>query len=701
MGYTLIDDGVGDAPAPKPGRYRLIDEGAEETPAPANSNLKGSSLGGLVMGLRDPIDAGAQLLVRALPDSVVRAGNALNNKLADLGFPVARLDTTADGGTLPGIVAGAQANPAAPVDRMVQAANAEYDASRKAAGRDGIDLARIAGNIANPINRIIPMAGAASTLGVAGRAAAQGAISGAMTPVTDADNFAGSKAAQVGLGAATGGVGGAIADKVAGAAGNALARLKATPAGQFFTASANAIDQQASDALAAAAKQSGFDLSAIPAPILDKARQQVAQALASGQKIDAAALLRKADFDAVGMNPTLGQITRDPTQFTREMNLRGVEGAGEPLAQRFNGQNNALINLLNKAGAEGAPGEMGTGNALVGALGSLDSRMKGAVDAAYQKARDNVGRAAPMDPQAFSTSANLALDEGMLGHYLPTQVRNIMNDVATGKIPFNVQTAVQIDSVLSAAQRSGNQAEAKAIGVVRDALNKAPIADNVGQDTKAAFDAARGLAKARFGTLENVPALDAVVNKGAQPDNFFSKYVLGGTVKDVSGLKEALGPQELGAVRAQIVDYLKSKALNGATDEIGKFSQSAYNKAVSQLGDKLAVFFSPQEIAQLQRVGRVASYIQAAPAGSAVNSSNTAAATMNMLSKLGGKVGGMPWISDFLVKPVQNFADRRAIGNALAAQVAAESVPGANNALRPYLVPLAGGLGAAAASLAK
>ncbi len=221
MGYTLIDDGAGDAPAPKPGRYRLIEDGAEATPTPANAKLKGSTLGGLVMGLRDPIDAGAQMLIRALPDSVVRAGNALNNKLADIGFPVSRLDTAADGGTLSGIVAGSQANPAAPIDRMVQAANAEYDASRKAAGRDGIDLARIAGNIANPINRLVPMAGAASTLGVAGRAAAQGAISGAMTPVTDTENFAGSKADQIGIGALAGAGGGVVAQKGM----NALSRL--------------------------------------------------------------------------------------------------------------------------------------------------------------------------------------------------------------------------------------------------------------------------------------------------------------------------------------------------------------------------------------------------------------------------------------------------------------------------------------------
>ena len=677
MGYTLIDESTGTPTA----RYRIVEDAPETNPKA--SKLKGSTLGGAFMGLRDPIDAGAQMLVRALPDSVVQFGDKIGNALADIGLPVARSQ-------------GVQG-----VDSIARDANQEYEDSRKLSGRDGIDLARVAGNVINPVNRLIPI-GAASTLGgVAARAGAQGAISGLATPVLDTDNFGATKAAQTGLGAVVGAAGGAIADKAAQAGGNLLSRVKGSPAAQFFGGNAAEMSQRADYVLRRAAQASGIDLESIPQPILQRASQQVRDALARNQNIDAQALLRRADFDALNIPTTLGQVTRSPTQFTREMNLRGVEGAGEELANRLNTQNGLLISRLNEAGAANAPGEYALGNRLVSSLGSTDQAMRSRVNDAYAAARDNLGRSSPMESGAFNREANLALDEGMLGHYLPAQVRNILNDVSTGKIPFNVNTAVQIDSVLSAAQRSGNAAEAKAIGAVRDALNRAPIADNVGQDAKAAFDSARGLARDRFATLERNPALGAVAEGNAIPDNFFKKYVLGGSVADLRELSQTLPQEDLGALRAQVLDHIKQKALSGASDEVGKFSQSGFNKALGGLRDKLPALFSPDEIAQLNRIGRVSSYIQSQPAGATVNNSNTGAAVMNLLSKMAGRVGGLPYVSDYLVKPVTNFADRAAVGNALAANITPESIAGVPPAIRPYLLPFAAGAASGAASLAK
>lgn len=90
-------------------------------------------------------------------------------------------------------------------------------------------IGEVAGSVANPLNRLVPLAGAGGLAGTALRAGAQGAISGAVTPVTQDDgNFAGNKLAQVATGA---GVGAAI--PVAGRAvtaggryvGNALRSL--------------------------------------------------------------------------------------------------------------------------------------------------------------------------------------------------------------------------------------------------------------------------------------------------------------------------------------------------------------------------------------------------------------------------------------------------------------------------------------------
>jgi hypothetical protein len=63
----------------------------------------------------------------------------------------------------------------------------------------------LVGSVANPLNRVVPLAGAGGLAGAALRAGAQGAISGAVVPVTEEGDFAKNKLAQIATGAAVGG----------------------------------------------------------------------------------------------------------------------------------------------------------------------------------------------------------------------------------------------------------------------------------------------------------------------------------------------------------------------------------------------------------------------------------------------------------------------------------------------------------------
>lgn len=157
-------------------------------------------------GAMDPIHGGAQLLTHALPDSVVKSINELNNWLASKGAPLATV-------------------PAGGVDEMTRQREGEYQAQRSAAGSEGIDFARLGGNVLSPVNmgiaRLIPGGAAAAraltpaaVTAIAPRAAGfaadvagnvvGGAAMGATAPVTEGD-FAGEKALQMGIGAAAGG----------------------------------------------------------------------------------------------------------------------------------------------------------------------------------------------------------------------------------------------------------------------------------------------------------------------------------------------------------------------------------------------------------------------------------------------------------------------------------------------------------------
>jgi hypothetical protein len=145
------------------------------------------------MGLADPIQGGAQLLTKMLPDGVVKAGNTANNWLADKTGLVARLP---EGG----------------IDQQTQEREQAYQAQRSAAGESGFDGMRMLGNVASPVNLAIGggLPAAASLAGRMGLGAVGGAASSALSPVTDGD-FASEKLKQIGVGGLAGGVTPALA----------------------------------------------------------------------------------------------------------------------------------------------------------------------------------------------------------------------------------------------------------------------------------------------------------------------------------------------------------------------------------------------------------------------------------------------------------------------------------------------------------
>lgn len=170
-----------DSPSANPFDQFDVEEGAKPKAAPL------SRMDRFLKGMRDPIDAGAQLLTNMLPSGVVNAGNRLNNAIADATGLVARVP---EGG----------------VDQMVRQAEREYQARRAAGGESGLDAYRLGGNIFNPANLAVAarLPQAATLAGRIGVGALGGAASGAMAPVAEGD-FWSEKGKQVAIGGAAGG----------------------------------------------------------------------------------------------------------------------------------------------------------------------------------------------------------------------------------------------------------------------------------------------------------------------------------------------------------------------------------------------------------------------------------------------------------------------------------------------------------------
>jgi hypothetical protein len=403
-------------------------------------------------------------------------------------------------------------------------------------------------------------------------------------------------------------------------------------------------------------ERAGGDYSKIPERARQALRDELRGALQAGKNLDADAVRRFADFQATGLVPTRGMVTQDPALITRERNLAkmGVNSGDSQLPElaRIDNQNNArLIQLLNEQGA-GRGDALRAGEQVTSSILGRRDNLRAAEQTAWDAAKSSPGYRQPISPKVISDINQVLGDEGLMPFMNPA-ISRYMGAFQQGDQPFTPQDYRNLQSMLSREiARGGNEgAAASAAARVLSRSEVQPITNPGGIDfgnavltgdmaqrlramdaaPGSAIDAvnrARGATRSAYAYEESSPLVrDALSGgKSADPANIAQRYVIGGTPNQAQMLAKEVGPQGAPVIRDAIVAHLKEKALNSSSDELGKFSQSAYNKALQQIGDrKLALFFQPEEIETLKRVGRVAGYTQVQPVGSAVNNSNSGA----------------------------------------------------------------------------
>lgn len=511
--------------------------------------------------------------------------------------------------------------PATPTERVVGDAS-ELLAGVGASGAAG-KVAQYGGPVAKKVGDFLSQ----GLVNQAGGAAGAGLAGGA---VREAGGNAGAQFAASMLG----GVAGGIAPNVASGVKNwitGLAAPKITP-------------QQIDIRIERVLSDQGIDWKALPANVRLGLREEMAKALNIGDDVNADALRRLADYRTVGATPTRGTLTLDPVQITREKNLSKLAANsgqtdlhGLPKIQNEN--NRSLIDLLNRVRGQETDA-FAAGEKAVGTIADRDAKFGRVEKELYRRARESAGREIPLDREAFTRRVAEELAKENKGAFLPDDVGKLLEQIRTGKgsfmgrdldVPFNVDVIDNIKTTLAKAQRSSADGNAKsALSIVRRVLDETqPAQGDLPAQAIRAADRARDVARTRRNWWESSPAVTAATD-GVEPDKFVQRFVLSDTndaaFANVAKLAKELqrDPQAKEAVKASIVEHLKSKALSGAADDVGNFSAAGYNRALKSLDKKLPLFFSAEEVAELKALGRVSAYEVVQPRGSAVNNSNTA-----------------------------------------------------------------------------
>jgi hypothetical protein len=400
-------------------------------------------------------------------------------------------------------------------------------------------------------------------------------------------------------------------------------------------------------------------------------KQQVAQIIEQEPNISPAAAVRANDFRNLGIQPTLGQITRDPMQFAQELNMRGVNGVGGPLANRFNQQNNQLQQALYGLSGNAADAYQ-AGTAIKQSLQSIDSQMQGQVRDAYAAARASSGK--NLDVPLTGVAQDYAQVLNDFGDKVPSGVRNNFNQLGlmggTQQKTFSIENAENLLKVINANQ-SADPATNTALGQLRNSVKNAILSAD---DKGGVYAPARALAAQRFALQEQIPALEASAANTINPDDFVRKFIVGGKTDQVNamaGLLKEHAPDAFMEARNQLGAQLALKGFGSNVAGDAPFKPAGFAQQMQAFGpSKLAAFYSPDEVNQLNAIGRVGSYMNAFPSSAPVNTSNTASA---LASVLGSGVKKIPYIGGL----IDNAQNRMFVSKALAAELKNARTPSA------------------------
>lgn len=486
----------------------------------------------------------------------------------------------------------------------------------------------------------------AATLG--GRMVQGAKIGGALGLVSptdpDAESYLGSKAVQVGGGVVLGALAPAVVEGIVRGAGAAINGLVNSVRGMKNTLTGAASVRNVEAALSSELEKSGVQWSQIPQDARAMLIGEAQKAIKGGGTLDDEATRRLGDFLRLRIQPTQGQLTRDPLQFAREVNYSKLE-PGRPIAERLTEQNRQLIGVVDDlrtgTGAKGAD-PYAAGQRVISDLRATDAATKGKVDAAYTQARSLAGLDSEVPAQPVADRLGKIVEE-FGSDRIPGDVAKRLNEFGLmgGKKTklLTIREAEKLKTLIGNNIENPNTPTGKALTLLKNGIDDAmsSIADDAGAQAAGAFQQARGLAARRFDALRKTPGLEkAISREPGAPEKFLESEIIRGDVNDVANLMMKLKPDARAEVRAGVLDWIKGKAVTGVEDT-AKFTQAGYNRALQTLGErKLKLIFAGDKdaLAQIQALGRVGAYVQSPPIASGVNYSNTFTSGLDFVDQL-------------------------------------------------------------------
>lgn len=462
---------------------------------------------------------------------------------------------------------------------------------------------------------------------------------------------------------------GRILSPVLGAVGRAWQRVtgKAVNPAQIMNADGSLTD----DALAQLQR-----MGVSPDELSDQVVREMNRKVAEGFTPDQA--LRAADFEAVGIKPTTGQITRDFGQQQFEIEQLAKSGnphLQRPMAERMVAQNRALLSSADELQGMvgGTPDELIAGVSTKTALRGKERELQRTASELYKRAREAKGVDAKVPTKDFLAKTKEVLDD--FEDVIPPPIKARLDEFSEGARKLTVGEAEKFRQLINSRIDTPDRAAATGMRKIKDALDEAVDSLAEGKDEAAKlFAAGREASRAKHAEFSQKDIVEAIVNKKAQftdtiPDEqVVKKVVLAGSIDDLNKVKLSLntgteaqreaGKEAWDNIRAATTKKLMDSALSGsARNEAGEviFNANALQKELDKIGlKKLRMIYTQPEIEKLYAIKRAGQAL--IPLRSAVNYSNTSSALKARFNSAIKALPGGDNFVDFWLRGARNRA---------------------------------------------
>jgi hypothetical protein len=469
----------------------------------------------------------------------------------------------------------------------------------------------------------------------------------------------------------SGGVGGIAAGSlelvlpVIGRLGGKLIRkvLKTSPKSSILTP-----DGLPTDELLSALKTQDIEFG----DLKDAAMELIANA---PEGSDAGQALRSSLLEIQGLKggsaPTKAQITRDPTSFQQQQELRKTSGA---VRARLESQQGVLANNFDDAiaGTSGRP--VTSGSPVTDHVVNKATALDNEIFNLYQEAKvlTNNEEVVPLG-RFFANLKRRKKDNDLTGGLIKSlegvaESRGIL-DSKTGVFrDVSVEEAENLVKSINARFSKTNDNSNRISRQLKNAIDD-DVAESGGQglfksarQAKAKFEADLSRSKiSKFDKRKTSLVRDVLENK-IDPDNFTEKVLTGKTYRkdDIESLKKYFttgtpdqieqGAKAWNDFRAETIDLIKNKSFVGPEDAQGNrnLSRAALENITNKIGfENLEVVLEPQEIKFLKEMIDVSRILEP-PGGTALGLGPSGQVAGSVIDSLKRRIDKVPILNVFL-----------------------------------------------------